>query len=71
MLLGLVLTGADKLFKEVKVGSSLGCSDRALVNFVISRNTGLAKSSQDPRPLKSNLQAISKPRGQDLLEHCL
>lgn len=29
--------------KEVKTGGSLGCSDNALGEFVISRNKGLAK----------------------------
>ena len=43
-LLDLVLTSAREIIKEVKIGSSLGCSDQALVKFVISRNMDLAKS---------------------------
>ena len=44
MLLDLVLTSAEELIKEVKIGGSLSCSDYALVEFVISRYMGLAKS---------------------------
>lgn len=43
-LLDLVLTSAREIIKEVKIGSSLGCSDQALVKFVISRNMGLAET---------------------------
>lgn len=43
-LLDLVLTNTDELIKEVKTGGSLGCSDHALVEFVILRNMSLAKS---------------------------
>lgn len=43
-LLNLVLTSADELIKEIKIGGSLGCSSHTLVEFMISRNTGLAKS---------------------------
>ena len=39
----LVLTNAES-FRDVKIGGSLGCSDHALVEFVIWRNAGLAKS---------------------------
>lgn len=34
-LLHLVITNADELTKEVKIGGILGCSDHALVEFVI------------------------------------
>lgn len=34
-LLHLVLTNAEELTKEVKIGGILGCSDNALVKFVI------------------------------------
>lgn len=34
-LLRLVLTNADELTEEVKLGGILGCSDNALVDFVI------------------------------------
>ena len=43
-LLDLVLTNVEDLIKEVKSRGSLGCSDHALVEFVISRDTGPAKS---------------------------
>ena len=34
----------EESIKEVKIGGSLGCSDHALVEFVILKNAGLAKS---------------------------
>ena len=34
-LLDLVLTNKEESIREVKIGGSLGCSDRALVEFVI------------------------------------
>ena len=43
-LLDLVLTNAEESIREVKIGGSLGCSDHALVEFVILKNAGLAKS---------------------------
>jgi len=43
-LLGLVLTNAEESIREVKIGGSLGCSDHALVEFVILKNADLAKS---------------------------
>ena len=43
-LLDLVLTNAEESIREVKIGGSLGCSDHALVEFVILKNVGLAKS---------------------------
>jgi len=43
VLLDLVLTDMEEIIKEVKIGDSLGCSDHALVEFMISRNVGLAK----------------------------
>ena len=39
-----MLTNAEESIREVKIGGSLGCSDHALVEFVIWRNAGLAKS---------------------------
>ncbi|RMC06895.1 hypothetical protein DUI87_16345 [Hirundo rustica rustica] len=44
ILLDLVLTNAEVLIQEDKIGYCLGCSDHALIELVISRNTGLAKS---------------------------
>ena len=34
----------EESIKEVKIGDSLGCSEHALVGFVIWRNAGLTKS---------------------------
>ena len=36
-------TSAEEIIKDVNVGGSLGCSDHALVEFVISMDVGLAK----------------------------
>lgn len=44
LLFDLVLTNTEELIKEVKTEGSLDCSDHALVVFVISGNSGLAKS---------------------------
>ena len=43
-LLDLVLTNVEESIREVKIGGSLGCSDHALVKFVILKNARLAKS---------------------------
>jgi len=43
-LLDLLLTNAEENIKGSNVGGSLGCSDYALVEFMISRDVGLAKS---------------------------
>jgi len=43
-LLDLVLTNAEGLIKEIKIGGNLGCSDHALVELMISINMGLEKS---------------------------
>ena len=43
-LLGLRLTNAEEIIKDVKNGGSLGCNNHGLLEFVISRNVGLAKS---------------------------
>ena len=39
-----MLTNAEESIREVKIGGSLGCSDHALVEFVILKNAGLAKN---------------------------
>ena len=39
-----MLTNAEESITEVEIEGSLGCSDHALVEFVIWRNAGLAKS---------------------------
>ena len=43
-LLDLMLTNEEESIRDVKIGGSLGCSDHALVEFVILKNAGLAKS---------------------------
>ena len=46
-MLDLVLTVRgvqEESIREVKIGRSLGCSDHDLVEFVILKNVGLAKS---------------------------
>ena len=40
----LVLTDAEELIKEVKTGGTLGCSDHALLEFVVSGNKVLVRS---------------------------
>ncbi|KAK4810483.1 hypothetical protein QYF61_004263 [Mycteria americana] len=40
VLLDLLLTNAEELLGEVKIGGSLGCSDHALVEFMILRDIG-------------------------------
>ena len=44
VLLDLVLTSAEEIIKDIKIGGSLGCSDHALVEFMPWRNVSLAKS---------------------------
>jgi len=44
MLLDLMFTNAEDIIKDIKIGVSLGCSNRALSEFVILRNVSLAKS---------------------------
>lgn len=44
MSLDSVLTNTDELLKEAEIGGCLGCSNHALVEFMTSRNMGLAKS---------------------------
>ena len=44
-----MLTNAEESIREVKIGGSLGCSDHALVEFVVLKNAGLARSR--PRTL--------------------
>ena len=43
-MLGLPLTNAEEIIKGVNAGGSLGCSNHALIEFVISRDVGLPKS---------------------------
>ena len=47
--------------KVLKVGGSLGCSDHALVQFVISRNVGLTKSGVRTQNLgRANLRLFKE-----------
>ena len=41
-----MLTNAEESIREVKIGGSLGCSDHALVEYVILKNAGLAKKAE-------------------------
>ena len=43
-ILDLVLSNEEESIREVKIRGSLGCSDHALVEFVILKNAGLTKS---------------------------
>ena len=49
VLMDLVPTNAE-IIKGIKTGGSLGCSDHILVEFVISRNVGLAESGVVSEP---------------------
>lgn len=57
----------DKLIRGIRTGGSLGCGDHALAEFLISRNMGLAKSSQDRGFWKSELVFIQVMNERDLL----
>ena len=39
-----MVTNASELIGDIKIGGSLGCSDRALVTFAVLRGMGQAKS---------------------------
>lgn len=54
VLLDQELTSAEETVKDIKIEGILGCSDHALVEFVISRNMGLTKS-QDSELQESEL----------------
>jgi len=43
-LLDSVFSSAEKIVKDIRIRGSLGCNNHALVEFMISRNAGLAKS---------------------------
>ena len=56
-----MLTGAEESIREVKTGGSLGCSGRALVDFVTWRNAGLAKSRvRTVSSRRANLQLLKE-----------
>lgn len=52
----LLLNNADKFIKEVETRGTLSCSDHALVEFVISRNTG---STQKVELRKTNFRRMN------------
>ena len=39
-----MLNNEEQIVKDIKIRGSCGCIDHAVVEFVISRNTSLAKS---------------------------
>ena len=57
-LLDLVLTNVEEIVKYIKIRASLGCSDHALVEFVILSNVNLTKWRQDPEHQDSKFQAV-------------
>lgn len=65
VFLYLVLTNAEEIIRDIKNRGSLGCGDHTVVEFMISRNMGMAK---DPELQKSELQVVQGIVGQDLLE---
>jgi len=44
VILDLLVTNARELIGDMKIGGSLGCSDLALVDFVVLRDIGQVKS---------------------------
>lgn len=54
----LVLTSGDELIKAIRIGGSLGCSDQALVESVISRSVSL---------VRNKVKTLSFARGNFLL----
>lgn len=58
--LGLALTNAEEIIKDIKTGGSLRCSDCALVEFMILKNISLAKRTLSFRLFKELLDKISR-----------
>jgi len=59
--LDLVVTSASELIGGVKTGGSLGCSDHALVEFTLLRDTGKArKIVSTPNFRKANFQLFKE-----------
>ena len=44
VLLDLLVTNTSKLISDIKIGGSLGCIDHVLVEFIVLRGKGQAKS---------------------------
>ena len=59
-----MFTNTEESIREVKTGGSLGCSGRALVDFVTWRNAGLAKSRvRTVSSRRANLQLLKELLG--------
>ena len=43
-MLDLLLTNEEESIRDIRIGGRLGCSDHALVEFLILKNASLAKS---------------------------
>lgn len=55
----MVLTNVEEIVKDIQIGSSLSCSNHALVEFIILKECGLGKEwSQDPELEESELQVV-------------
>jgi len=60
-LVDLVLTNTSELIKDVKIEGSLGCSDHALVEFMVLRDKGQVKSKdKTPNFRKANFQLLKQ-----------
>jgi len=60
-ILDLRVTNVGELISDVKTGGSLGCSDHALVEFTVLRDTGKAKSIvRTPNFTKANFQLFKQ-----------
>lgn len=58
-LLDQVLTSAEKMIKEIKIGVNLGCSDHALIEIMILKYVGLGKEqSQSPELQESHYLSL-------------
>ena len=57
-MLDLVLTSVEEIIKDIKIGGSLGCSNHAMIEFMISGNMGMADWSQESELQESKLQAV-------------
>ncbi|XP_035169448.1 olfactory receptor 14A16-like [Oxyura jamaicensis] len=61
-LLDLVLTNMEELIKEVKIGGRLYCSDHALAELVISRNTAWQRASQKANGILACINGVVASR---------
>lgn len=61
MKLDLMVTNAGLLFRDVKIGGSLSCSDRTLVEFTVLGDMGQTKTKVGNLNLKkANFQLFEK-----------